>query len=287
MSKTLAVIALLVCGFLGLRGHAMAAAELCPARIVATHGFTPDRKGALYDLVLAGSSARTVRGEIVIDTNVGYLSFDFPDTVFTLDRAQYRTPQLTFERDRYVSNPLYVLLPSSVTEIKAWWVTKAQTTGETVFAWDARGSVTCPLGPIDWPHKPMPHSLLRAVRANPLPYDLTKLPSPADPVMVATITSAPGDTSCAVPFTEAAAVRAVPPVWPIGLSTTESTVVLVRLAIAADGSVTDATIYQPSTSRYFDDAAFFAAKRSIYKAAISFCQAVPGMYLFSSDFNPH
>jgi len=270
------------------RGHAVAAAEICPAEVNDSHAFTPDADGVLYSIVLDAATARTARGTIVVDTNAGYFTFGFSDMPFIEDVGRYRA-SIVFERDRYVTTLLYVRFPAAVTAVKTWWVTKAQTTGEKTFGWYAHGMVTCSLAPPDettllnWPSNDK--HLER--RVSPLPYDLTALPLLSQAIVIAAASPAPGSTNCATPFSSATANKAVSPDYPVEARSIASSreTALVKVIVDSDGSVAEASTFVPSGNAAIDAAAVKAALQSTYTPAVSFCQPVPGVYLFQAEFN--
>ena len=289
LGRLIVATAAVLCALVGTIGRANATSELCPARVADWHGYAPQANGATYGFVLQSVSEQAARGQIVVATNVGYFTFAFPETAFVLDRGKYQTQQTTFERDRYLTAPLYVHFPASVTDVSTWWVTVAQTTGEKTFGWDAVGAIGCPLAPLD--QTPAPHSPPNTDpsglewRLNAAPYDISAVPSSLGVIIAATPTVAPGDVDCAKPFAQAATIKAVPPDIPAAdmqadLNGRDGLTTQVEVFVDATGKVADTAVFQPSGSANFDAAVQVAAVKSTYSPAVSFCKAVPARYLF-------
>jgi TonB family protein len=270
--------------------RADAASEICPANVADSHAFAADAAGTLYAFVLDAASERSVRGTIVVATNAGYFTFAFPETTFVLDHAIYRTPTNEYFRDRYVTTPFYVRFPASVTNVSTWWVTIAQTTGEKLFGWDKRGVVACPLMQSEPALKPIPKVQDQVTRISRLPYDLASPPPANALVSTATATSAPGDTTCAVPFSGATAIKMAAPDFPESVAETLTGTMplvtdVVEVFLDEKGAVVDTTVIQPSPYPALDQAAIAAVRHSTFRPEISFCKPIPSTYLFQTEFN--
>jgi TonB family protein len=189
-----------------------------------------------------------------------------------------------------VTAPFYVRFPAAVTNVSTWWVTNAQTTGEKLFGWDKRGVVACPLMPPQPELKPTPRAQDQLVtRINRLPYDLASSPAANALVSIATATSAPGDTTCAVPFSGATAIKMVAPDFPESVAETLTGPMapvtnIVEVFLDEKGAVVDTTIIQPSPYPGLDQATVRAARESTFKPEISFCKPIVSTYLFEADF---
>jgi TonB family protein len=95
--------------------------------------------------------------------------------------------------------------------------------------------------------------------------------------------------NCAVPFADAFVSHAENPDYPVQLRNAgvPASVTVVEVGVSATGTIDDAWIYVPSGYAQFDGAALLSAKNSTYHPARSFCQDVPGQYLFRAEFSPN
>jgi TonB family protein len=105
----------------------------------------------------------------------------------------------------------------------------------------------------------------------------------------AALTPAPAGTpetveapACAKPYVAASAVRAVPPISPLGNS--YSGVVAIDLAVSESGSVLGTRVDKSSRQKFVDEAAVTAAAESRFAPQIYRCQPISGTYLFFTKF---
>jgi TonB family protein len=284
--RVLGIVVLTICALLAVRERALAVVEYCPTQIVERHDFG-DADPGLYSLGFSGGSERVVSGDVVVQTNSGWFTFPFSDVHVAPDKASYKNSYVAFWRTHYLSQPLYVRFPSSVTSIVRSWVSDAQSTGDTVMGWDARGNVGCL--PLAGAGVVNPHILSDnnfAERETPPFADFTRVPGPQDKIVTANLTSAPGGLDCSNPFVNAIVRHPIAPRWPFGYRIDQELEVLVEVDISATGALDDATIYQPSGSKAFDNAALDAARNSTYTAGTALCQPAPGTYIFRAIFRP-
>jgi hypothetical protein len=236
----------------------------------------------LRSFYLSAESERTVSGNISVQGANGWYTFPFTNVGISRDVAHYKDEFVQFDRTLYHSKPLYVRLPPGET-IERWWVSDATASGETTFGWDAQGHVICSDVP-DVPGAPPSKGLAPRVNASD---DLSQLPGSADVVIAPQHMDAPaGFTSCATPFVDAEVTHARSPDWPEGIRISRSASSIVEVAVAADGKIADAWIYQPSGLPELDFAALKSAKLSSYKGGISLCGPASGAYLFHATFMP-
>jgi hypothetical protein len=270
--------------------RALAVAEFCPATIGVVHA-VKDAGGALYSTTLNAEGPRSVTADIEAQTENGWYAFSVPATAIVQQAVKYKTPQLTFTRNEPSSALFYVRFPDDAGKVLRWWVTDATSSGDTALGWDARGKVNCsPYAQADPSATPSPdwqkrYPAFLAQRVDPPLPDYDRMPSTGDLVL----TAAPATRSnlfCDKPFANSTVFHAVAPTWPLGYTITEQMETLVRVDVAADGSLVDAWVFQPSGLHPFDDAAVEAARRSTYAAGRAFCAPAPGIYIFRALFNP-
>ena len=192
------------------------------------------------------------------------------------------TPDYTVSYVQAESPELSVTFPEGVNIVRAW-VAVAQTQGDRIFGWDARGEIVC--DPADFgPRPPTKDSVRRAPAAT----DPTPAPAPASAVATQIASPFPNAT-CQHPFVAATVINAVSPVFPDivrdeGFSAPAISEVYV--AIDRSGAVQDAWLFGTSGYPELDRAAVAAAKKSSYKSAVSYCRPVTGLYLFRANFLP-
>jgi len=291
--RFLLLVALCSAAVLAVRAPAPAATEFCPARAqLELAGVTAPAGGLVpssstYSLVLSALSARTVSGTVVMRTDSGWYTLPFNDVGLTAYPQKWKDSFNTFTAPSFLSPVMYLKFPQPVV-MRAWFVSDASTSGETVFGWDAKGKVTCAGG--------RDISIIAvgsgAYSANPTRGDLhwenpvpasTAAP-PADAVLLTpSLTSAPGSLDCALPFADATVTKPIAPRFPLA-SRGESGETFVQVAIGADGKVQDAWVWGPSGDGLLDAAALEAAQDSKYAPARAFCQNVPGIYIFRTEF---
>jgi len=96
-----------------------------------------------------------------------------------------------------------------------------------------------------------------------------------------------GAVSCATPNQAPTLLKALAPVAPATVGILHGTItVIVRVTVAADGSVHEARIVQSSGDEAIDRSALLAARLSSYAPQILACVPVSGTYLFRAQFSP-
>lgn len=110
------------------------------------------------------------------------------------------------------------------------------------------------------------------------------MPNPADAPVDAI--EAPGleRMDCAHPFAEARPDASVAPLYPWGVF--GSGVSLIKILIAPDGRVADASIFRSAGNIRFDEAALAAAAHSTFIAPVAFCRPTFGTFIVREDFGP-
>lgn len=94
--------------------------------------------------------------------------------------------------------------------------------------------------------------------------------------------------ACANPYQDAQATQKVTPDYPdaareSGMGKVEVNVVV---SLSASGTVTGATVQNPSGSMAMDQAATMAAKQSVYTPKLENCQPVASQYIYTVTFDP-
>jgi hypothetical protein len=264
------------------RAPAEATIEYCPAEINGLHSLATVKPG-LFSYNVFAESARTVGGNVLVETPAGWFTFPFSGVQVAPDVEQLKNSYVSFKRTEYRSGELFVQFPPNVTHIVMSWVSDAQAKGDGAFGWEARGDVPCsPLGGVRAVAKhPDPDSDVS--RVNPDPVNLDTPPASGDRIATA-VTATPPPMDCPQPFVPASVKTVVPPAWPPGISINRDIETIVKVAIGPNGQVDDAWIYQPSGLKQFDDAAVAAAVSSTYIPAVAVCKPVPGTYAFKAHF---
>lgn len=291
MTRATLFLALLVALAAACCTRALAVAEFCPATIGPPH-VVKDGGGTLFSTTLNAEGPRSVKADVEAQTENGWFQFSIPEMAIVQQAVKYSTSQLLFTRNESSSALFYVRFPEGAGSVLRWWVSDAASSGDALMGWDEKGTVQCsPLAQAPSPG-PTPDPALRkryqafAAERVSLPLqDYDRMPGAGDVVLNA-VRAAGRDLSCEKPFSNSSVVRPVAPDWPLGYTTTTQLQTLVRVGVAADGSLVDAWVFQPSGARAFDDAAVDAARRSTYAAGRAFCVAAPGMYIFRALFNP-
>jgi hypothetical protein len=114
----------------------------------------------------------------------------------------------------YVSQPLYVRFPTAVESISLWSVLSAQSTGDALFHWDARGMVTCKI-PESVDHATYSSANSNVGSENPMPFDLTQQPNASDPIIQAKPASFEESRGCTSPSEAPVATHKYVPPWPL------------------------------------------------------------------------
>ncbi len=268
-------------------GRASAYAEYCPTRVqsyaVPDSGASASAPSSLYAYRLAAFGTRSVRGNVTMKTSDGWFTAAFPSVALTQQTLHMRGRTSAYTRSVFWSPVLYVRFPHPVT-VQYMYVGDAQSSGDQIFGWDARGDVTCqaPAG-IGMSNNPLhinPDTDIDAKHALQAP------PGPSAAVAPAAVAGVPGPLDCKEPFLGAVATHYAQPDVPLAMQDDRYRgVVLVEIAVGADDKLDDAWVSSPSGYREFDEAALKAVRKSRYKAGRSFCSAAPGFYLFRLDFN--
>ena len=235
----------------------------------------------VYAMSFDALSARNVSGTVAFQTDQGWYSVPFDNVPLTEFDQQWKAKYVEFTRKSFTSDDLFVRFPRAV-NLQSAFVNDAQTKGDTVFGWDAKGRVSCAgLSAKQFSEAQRPQRL--ATLLNPRP---TQTPEATTSFLTPAIASAPGLTACAVPFADASVPHPGRVTYPEAakFASVQSANVLVEVAVSAAGQLEDSWIYAPSGNRYFDDAAMEVTHRSTYAPRRSFCQDVPGLYLFRVEF---
>lgn len=273
--------------------RAPAATEFCPATLViqaVNHAEDDTSPAALYGFELTALGPRRVDAKIAFDTGDGWYTLSLSgvdlhekDRHYTGDSSRWIYPD-------WVSGRRYVVFPHPVKFVKAW-IIQAQAFGDGDFGWEKRGQVQCTAPPGD----PNKHNRTgrKAVILDPKDSDALNASPPAgSPITVAVSSPALEMTACKEVFRDASAAS----VAPFNFSNMQQKELwsaegiygqaAIKVAIAADGKLLDAWVYEPSGSKDFDNALLSAARQSTYRNGRAYCQDVPGTYLFRGTYVP-
>ncbi len=279
--------------FVHARAEAMV--EYCPAMVTMSPAGAPGAapgaapRASTYALWLSASTPRNVSGRAAIHTDAGWYVVNVPETALTQVTQQWKDRYVQFSRRVAQSAPLFVSFPKPVSVASAFML-NAKTQGETQLGWDAKGTVQCS-PQIDRLERPRSNRQLAPTGMQPhliSPLFVAPQPPASAQVLPAMLSSGPGDTSCPVPFRDAKAFNLPRVPYPEAAKyrSVKYGDAFVEVAISATGSVDDAWIFAPTGSPPLDQAAVRAAKMTSYKPAIAFCQKVPSIYSFLSEFKP-
>lgn len=277
--------------FLALHRPASAATEFCPGQLrykaVAPASFASQPQQT-YGFEISALTARGIgSATLAFDTSSGWYTVDVPDTELT-GKVRHYTGNLSFEERDYVSPQMYVRFPQAVSVNHAW-LYSAIATGDGL-GWQQQGTVLCP---------PPPDASSQEKRRFPkrgkgMMLDhaddhLSDPPNATSVVLTAKASKALASTDCPEPFSDATVQDQAAPQYPEAMrgSATSDAAVGVEVAISPDGTVRDTWVRASSGYAAFDTASVAAAKRSTYKGAVSYCQAVPGTYMFDVFFDPN
>ncbi len=242
-ARLLAVAMLLACAM--CPRAAMAAADTCPVTSV---GFLPANPArTLFGFMLIAPRARSISGDIAVDTDHGWFRIRFADV-----RIERRSA------GGLSSRVLYARFPETIA-IRRFWVEEAGV----------------PCYPPDGGQPPV-------VRQGPL---MERPPVPGDTVIAAAIRAPYGRMDCAQPFSPVRALTIVEPGFPPRQATFPGTA-LVEVTVSADGKVSDAKLIGSSHTSGFDQAALDAAKISKYAPANAYCLPTVGHYLYKATVTP-
>lgn len=312
--RAAAVVAAIISLFVW--AHAIASAsevEYCPARVIVENvgTATPEpsaspQPATMFAIRLDAASARSVQGVVGFDTTGGWYQVAVPDIPLLAVESRWSDDAVEFKRHEFLSDPIYVSFPKPVTIASAFMIS-ATTQGESVFGWDAKGTVTCaaPSDRLNTPQK-YPNAggdretldvltvdrsagtqsgTTESLRRLSPKLDIEPPPSGAGSVH-ATIPAAVPDASCRAPFAPAKVKELLQPPYPdiLGREDIPFAEVLIAVAVSATGKVDAAWVFAPSGFTAIDESALHGARGSTYEPARSFCQDAPGTYLFKADF---
>ncbi len=255
---------------------AAATVEYCPASVGDASTF-PGRPG-LVGFSVRAFGERSVSGTITAQTDKGWFVFPFSAAQVSKHRDSYTFRDVSFDRNDFYSQPLFVQFPAPVA-IQAWWVSQAAATGDGAFGWSAKGVVDCrPTSAATGPSRKHVAGLL-----SPVYREIIAAPPAQMPIVVAVPVAAPFTWQGARPFSMAKATSVSQPDYPTGTDA-RAGLTEVKVAISATGVLDDAWVVVPSGSSRFDRSALHAARRSQYVAGTAFCKPEPGYYIFTAQF---
>jgi hypothetical protein len=268
---------------IGLPRPARAAAEFCPAQLVAMRASHHADAAAEYYYQLTALTPRTVSGTVIADTDRGW--FVWPQPPIGLTRMTYTMTVGQFSSQYAIagSSPMTVFFPQAVA-IQRAWIVQAQTSGETLLGWDEKGMFAC--GVPDFGV----HAVNRNETVKRTPTAADPTPPPAPLAVEAVSTPAPLSINCPNPFVAAKVTRATQPDFPASVKAagfSQVAITEVAIAVGPDSKLIDAWVWSSSGWEALDAAALMAARRSQYAAPISYCQPVGGTYLFRAEFQPN
>jgi TonB family protein len=286
------VSAAVICAAFFLSAHrpASAMAEFCPAELsykaVGSESATP-QTAQLYGFHLSALTARTIDATLAFDTSAGWFTVQVPQTRLSPKVTHY-IGELTFVERDYLSPKMYVRFPEAVLVNHAW--TYSAATLNDGAGWQQKGTVICPP-----PSDLSPDQKRRTPKGRQTtmidPKDDDRLSDPPDAasmLLAAQPSKALESAACAEPFRLASVLNQIAPNYPDSMLDRElgRTTVSVEIALTPEGRPRDVWLRVSSGYQAFDDAALNAAKLSTYQGARSYCQPVPGRYLFNVTFDP-
>lgn len=257
-------------------GRAQAMVEFCPAalhvRAVGAEQRNDAAPAALYGFDLSARSARSVSARLAFDTSGGWFTVDVPQITLTEQDRHYTLRGMQITDRNYASPVMYVRFPKTLTLNHSW-----------IYRSD---DVTC--APPAAPGKGQNTYGKSGLQLDAADKDrLSNAPGSGAPVLNAKPSSPLETADCADPFREATAASPVVPAYPeFARMTGASGTTVVDVAINADASVADASVFARSGYPYLDKAALNAAKATTYEAGRSYCRPVPGTYRFVTTFYP-
>jgi len=287
--------------FLCSHRPAYALSEFCPATLryeAVGPQSAANVPAALYGFELSALGPRTIASAALsFDTSGGWYSVKVPSVTLSAKQRRYTGPSSTFIRQDYVSPVLYLQFPKPVSVAHAW-VFSTATQGDSQFGWDKDGTVEC---------SPMTQgghliSIDRGASTPPAPkppemYNLDSKdgdtlrtsPQAGAVVIAASPVQALENRACNLPFKDAMVERPAIPQYPAilraaGVGETTTTI---QVAIAADGTLRDAWVADPSGYPAADAASLASARYSTYEAARAYCRPVPSIYYFFVEFDPN
>jgi hypothetical protein len=260
-----------------VRGTAAAMVESCPAHasMLAANGKTT--AATVFTYTLSALSNRTLDATLIADTDRGWFAWNVSGVKLGSVPHTDTAGTWPVHYNAWESPELSVAIPGDVT-VKHAWVTNAHGTHESIFNWDAKGSVACDVPGFEAPPSPAPAAQQPAALAN----------LAADTAVAQTV-AAPFDIAiCEKPFVPAAIVSG-PALNPNALGgqneglTAESAVV--DVALDGGGNILDAWI-EGSTHSAFDKLALGGALHTTYRGAVSYCRPAEAMVKYQAWYQP-
>lgn len=268
-------VALSVCAFVLLGTTASAESEFCPASLT---GLVAASTPATFDYYLLALSPRTVDTTVVAETDHGW--YTWKSNNVPLQTAAVRIPLLGGQSGGLVfaASPLLSVTFPQAVQIRHAWVSTAKSTGDSIYGWDAAGTVSCDP---DF-SSPFPTN----AQAQNLSHPRDQVPATPPPAVVAeSTTPAFSSSACDRPFAAAESKNAPPPDYPqLDAPFKGDAVAVLRVAIDAEGKFTDAWVVESTGIKPFDDAALVAARRATYRPQVAYCKNVDGYYYYSAEF---
>jgi TonB family protein len=291
MNRVIVTALIAAAFFLALHRPAFAITEFCPAdltyKAVGADEGTP-KNAQLYGFDLSALTARKIAASLAFDTTAGWYTVDLPD-VQLVPKVRHYNGDFSYVETDYLSPKIYVRFPQPLMVMHGWLLW-ASATGDGM-GWEAKGAVACPPPPDSSPdqEKRIPKGA-KAYTVDAKDDDHLSAPPDAWSTLLAAQPSKPlATTDCSEPFREAAVQNQVTPDYPTIMrgSGAGAAAVAVTVALNGNGTLHDAWVKVSSGYAAFDAAALAAAKASTYSGARSYCQPVPGSYLFRVTFDPN
>jgi TonB family protein len=246
--------------------------ELCPVY----DGYMGQVSPSVYSFDLTAQSARTVHGNLAIETDRGWFRLPFGPFALTSATRHFANLMGTSFTDTNFRSPImYVNFEHPVT-ILNWWVERG---AADLADWTSAGLFTC------YPNvRSDPNSKYNWRIAASESNLYTQLPAGTRPM---TAIAAPPieKTDCAKPFADATIDKQVSPTYPFSGAMPVSTS-QIKVTIMPDGRIVDAKVFKSSGIEAFDIAAMDAAARSTYHPKIAYCRPTIGVYLFKVTYVP-
>jgi hypothetical protein len=264
----LAAIAFLSC-FMAAGGRAMAMVDFCAANLTDIHAVAPSDEGAkAYTYRLVAFTPGTVDATILADTDHGWKTWRIESVVLSRAKRAGDAPgsAANVPLDVAQSSTLAVSLPVTL-RVAHVWVSAAN--GHLCEPPSFGGGEL-----IDW-------QLGRSMDAE---RNVTASSQAAD-------AAPPFEAVCATPFVAATVVKAVAPDLSDAarrtIDETGGESIAFAVAIDTTGKLQDTwPLGAVGSVADFERTSYVAAKRSSYRSAISYCRAVPAIYIFTATATP-
>lgn len=252
--------------------------ETCPANVGT---WLPVQASAtLFAFDVEAPTARTVRGDIAVQTDRGWFRIPFgPVSLQSFNKHYRESNGSIWTWSTFASPVMRVQFPEAV-KIENYWVEIASSTGDSA-GWSSKPAFRCDPGTpgyLSADTRP-PIFLEQGVYEHFTYTSRAVIPAEAVAPIV--------DNNCANPNKEATPLQTAPTDVPLSVRQAGLPLVAdIQVLIARDGTVADASVAKSSKSAIFDLAALSAVRASTFQPKRLYCQPVYGEYIFRESFAP-